>query len=271
MVKLIASDLDDTLLNRDGRISRENKEVIREAVARGITFTLVTGRMFQSALPYALELGLDQELPIICYNGALIKRVSGETLYESFLAPELAQAVIEFGRERGWTVNAYYNDELYVAAIDQWVEYYASGASVDIKVAGDLVEFISEGPKRLAKILIPGPREESLDRVRALQDLLGSQAEVACSKPEYIEITSANTNKGRALKWLVDFFGIKPAEVMAIGDGTNDVSMLQVAGIAVAVGNAAPQAKEAAGYVTSPSWEHGVAKAITELVLAPTN
>ena len=93
--------------------------------------------------------------------------------------------------------------------------------------------------------------------------------EIASSKPQYIEITSANTTKGRALKWLAEFFGISPAEVLAIGDGNNDVSMLQAAGIAVAVGNASPAAKEAASYVTNPSWEHGVAEAIRKFVLAP--
>jgi len=269
MIKLIASDLDDTLLDRDGRISRENKEVIREAVARGIVFTIVTGRMFQSAVPFAQELGFGAEHPIICYNGAVIKRVSGETLYEDLLTPELARAVAEYGRQRGWTVNAYYDDELYVAEIDPWAEYYAAQAKVGITAVGDLVEFIEDGPKGLAKILIPGPPEDSRDRVAELRNLLGAQVEIACSKPEYIEITNTNTNKGRALLWLADFLGVRQEEILAIGDAANDVSMLKLAGVSVAVGNAAPQAKEAARYITSPSWEHGVARAITEFALAP--
>lgn len=269
MIKLIASDLDDTLLDRDGRISRENREVVQEAVARGVIFTLVTGRMFHSAAPFAHELGLDEQQPIICYNGALIQRLSGEVLYERYLSPELAQTVAEHGRERGWTVNVYYNDELYVAEINSDVERYAAGVQVGVTAVGDLVEFIKDGGKRLAKILIPGRPEDSRDRIAELRQLVGSQVEIASSKQQYIEITSANTTKGRALKWLAEFFGISPAEVLAIGDGNNDVSMLQAAGIAVAVGNASPAAKEAASYVTNPSWEHGVAEAIRKFVLAP--
>lgn len=271
MIRLIASDMDDTLLNRDGQISSQNKEVIKEAVAQGIIFTLVTGRMFQSAVPYAFELGLDQELPIICYNGALIKRVSGETLYEDYLSPELALAVAEYGQRQGWTMNAYFDDELYVAAVNSYVEHYVRVARVRVYPVGDLVKFISDGNKRLAKILIPGRAEDSQARIAQLKDLLGTQAEITCSKPEYVEITSAGTNKGRALRWLADFLHIQPAEILAIGDGNNDISMLQMAGTSVAVGNAAPQAKEAAKYITSPSWEHGVAKAITQFAFASRN
>lgn len=271
MIRLIASDLDDTLLNRDGQISGVNREVIREAVAQGIVFTIVTGRMFKSAVPFALELGLDRHQPIICYNGALIRRLSGETLYESYLSPELAQAVAEHGRRRGWTINAYFEDELYVAEINSDVERYAAGVQVQVTAVGDLVGFIKDGGRRLAKILIPGPPEDSRDRIAELKELAGPQIEIASSKPHFIEITSANTTKGRALQWLIDFLGIRPAEVLAVGDGNNDVSMLEMAGISVAVGNASSKVKEAAGHVTSPSWEHGVAKAISEFALAPSS
>jgi len=269
MIRLIASDLDGTLLDRDGRISRENREVIREAVARGITFTIVTGRMFQSALPFALELGLDEEQPMICYNGALIKRLSGETLYESCLPPELAQAVAEYGLQRGWTVQVYYDDELYVAEVDQYVEHYAADVNVRINAVGDLMAFIRDGGKKLVKILIAGPPEDSQDRAADLNRVFGSQVEVASSRPRYVEVTSINTNKGRALQWLAGFLGIRQAEVLAVGDNDNDVSMLEVAGTAVAVANASSRAKEAASHVTEPNWKHGVAHAIRELVLFP--
>ena len=119
-------------------------------------------------------------------------------------------------------MNVYYNDELYVAEINSDVERYAAGVQVGVTAVGDLVEFIKDGGKRLAKILIPGRPEDSRDRIAELRQLVGSQVEIASSKPQYIEITSANTTKGRALKWLAEFFGISPAEVLAIGDGNND-------------------------------------------------
>jgi Cof subfamily protein (haloacid dehalogenase superfamily) len=268
MIKLIASDLDDTLLDSELRISQENKDAVRDALAQGMVFTIATGRMFQSAAPYAVELGLDEQQPLICYNGALIKRLSGETLYERFLSTDVSLAVVEYGMQQGWTVNVYYEDELYVSEINQNVENYAAIAQVDVKAVGDLRKFIADGGKRLAKILIPGPADQSPARSQALRRLVGPEVEIACSKPEYVEITSLNTHKGRALQWLAEFMGVRREEVLVIGDGNNDVTMLEMAGIGVAVGNASQQAKKAAGFVTNTNLEHGVARAIRQFALA---
>src|SRR5690554_4520852 len=97
MIKLIAADLDDTLLDENAKLSEENKRVIAQAMDQGVIFTLSTGRMFQSAAPFVRELGATDDLPIICYNGALIKRLSGETLHEETLAPELSSMIADYG------------------------------------------------------------------------------------------------------------------------------------------------------------------------------
>ena len=87
MIKLIASDLDDTLLDSELRISQENKDAVRDALAQGMVFTIATGRMFQSAAPYAVELGLDEQQPLICYNGALIKGCPAKHCMSVFYPP----------------------------------------------------------------------------------------------------------------------------------------------------------------------------------------
>lgn len=267
MIKLIASDLDDTLLDRSSQISMENKRVVREVLDRGLTFTIATGRMFQATAPFARELGFSPEQPLICYNGALIKRLSGEVLYHRPLPVNLATTIAQYGQARGWTVNLYYNDELYVASWNQQVEDYANLAQVDVKVVEDLGDFIQDGNKALSKILIVSDPQETPRRIGEIQSLVGSQTQIVSSREKFMEITTAAAHKGAALLWLAHFMGLRAEEVMAIGDSNNDVTMLKMAGIGVAVANASSGVKAVADFETSAHYEHGVARALNKFVL----
>lgn len=267
MIRLIACDLDDTLLDDDLTISTQNKKAVGKALAQGIVFTIATGRMFVATVPYALQLGLPPDQPLICYNGALIKKLSGETIYERPLPVGLAAAVAEYGQNRMWTVNAYYNDQLWVARSDERIEEYAKFTGVGVQEVGDLAAFIKSGQRRLSKILVISDPQETPPRIRELRRLFGSKAQIVQSKKKFVEITSPTAHKGQALLWLAQYLGLERQEVMAIGDSSNDITMLQMAGLGVAVANAAEEAKKAAQYVTAASSEHGVARAIQEHVL----
>ena len=109
-IKLFVTDMDGTLLNNSRKISEGNKARIRQAVADGMIFTIATGRMYCSALPYAKELGVD--VPIITYNGALIKSVSGKIFYTSYLSADMIKEILDFCTENGMYVQSYSNDEL---------------------------------------------------------------------------------------------------------------------------------------------------------------
>ena len=267
MIKLIASDLDDTLLDRNANISLENKEAIQRAIKRGLIFTIATGRMFQATLPYAMELNLSSEQPLICYNGALIKRVSGEVLYERPLEPQLATAIINYGQERDWTINVYYDDRLFVSEINDKVNEYASYVGVDIEAVGDLAKFILEGNKGLHKILVNNEAEQTKLRIEELRELFGSQAQITNSRAKFIEITSLDAHKGQALHWLADFMGLNIKEVLAVGDSNNDLTMLQMAGVGVAVANASDYVKGQVDFITSCNHEHAIAKIFEDYVL----
>lgn len=264
MIKLVAADLDDTLLDENSKLSDENKKVIAQARTQGLAFTIATGRMFRAAAPFAKELGLAPEQPIICYNGALIRRLSGETLYEQPLSPELSSMIVDYGQSRGWTINAYFEDELYVAALNKQVEDYAALIRVGVTVVGDLVEFIQDGNKRLSKLMIISQPEETLTRIEELRPLVGTSLQLVRSRARFIEVTNPNAHKGEALLWLARSLGFQASEVLAIGDSNNDLTMLQMAGIGVAMANAPQGVKDAADHVTSANSEHGVARAITE-------
>jgi len=267
MIRLIASDLDDTLLDKHAQVSEENKKAVAKALERGITFTIATGRMFQATAPFARELGLGLEQPLICYNGALIRRLAGETLYEKPLSIEASCIIAEYGQRRGWTINAYFDDELYVSEINKDVEEYAARIRVGVTAVGDLVKFIQDGSKPLSKLMIIGEADQTLGRIEELRPLVGEGVQLVRSRPRYIEVTNANAHKGNALLWLASYLGLDVGEVMAIGDSNNDLTMIRAAGVGVAVANAPMEVQGIADYIVAPHHEHGVAQAITECAL----
>ena len=133
MIKLLVTDLDGTLLPTGTAVSPENIEAAQKAKDEGVTVTIATGRMDRAALPVAKNLGVD--VPIITYNGALIRTVSGKTLYSSFLAPELIAEVVDFVEKQGWYLQSYSQDQLL------YPEYcdYAKGYEAAQLVKGEAV------------------------------------------------------------------------------------------------------------------------------------
>ncbi|NLL47290.1 MAG: HAD family phosphatase [Firmicutes bacterium] len=267
MIKLIASDVDDTLLCRNAQVSAKNQDAIRQAVEAGITFTLATGRMFQATVPFAKSLGLAPEQPLICYNGALIRRVSGEVIYEQPLPADVSSLVVEYGQSRGWTINAYFDDELYVSTLNQEVIDYAEHVRVKVTPVGDLLKFIEDGPKKLSKLMIISEPQDTLERIEELRPLVGDRCQLLRSRPKFIEITNREAHKGNALLWLAKSLGLDASQVLAIGDSQNDLTMIQMAGVGVAVANAGQEVQAAADHVVARHEEDGVAQAIFDFAL----
>lgn len=262
-IKLVAVDLDDTLLNSKLAISPRACEAIRQAVAQGVTVTIATGRMYRSALPYAKQLGLD--VPIITYNGALIKScLSGEVLLNQPIDRKLAQEVLALCKQHGWYVQNYVQDELYVEKINQYSEQYSRLAGVPATAVGDRL-YLGEEPS--SKMLIMSTPEGILEIYNTCKAILGNRLNFAISKPTYLEITDPAANKGRALAFLGDRLGINREETMAIGDSGNDLDMLKYAGWGVAMGNASPAIKAIARLETLCNDADGVAEAIEKYVL----
>lgn len=256
--KMLALDLDDTLLNEHYDISAENAAAIRQAADSGVLVTLATGRMYRSALPYALQLGID--LPLITYHGALIKTVkSGETLYHQPVPLDSAREIIALAANRDYHINAYIDDELYVAGENEYSDYYKNIARVRVNAVGDLVNFL---PKSPTKLTIVG-RSVSLDKIKKeLTDRYGEQLSIAISRPDFLEITDCQATKGRALDFLAKRHNIRREEVAAVGDSYNDLDMLIYAGIGVAVANAREEVKAVADVITGTNVSHGVAQFI---------
>lgn len=265
MIRCIAIDLDDTLLDKNLNISEENFSAIQKAIKVGVKVLLASGRMVQSMRPYAQKLQLN--VPLIAYNGAIIQEaVSGKILYHAPVPKAEALRIIPIFQEEGVHLNAYVNDELYMDQLTPWGEKYAANAGVIPYPVGDLAAFLEKSPDLPHKLLGVG-EPNKIDQIQALlRQGFGESLQFIKSKPTYLEILAPEVSKGLALQELARGWGIDRDEVMAIGDAPNDLSMVAWAGAGVAIGNACEMVKEKAVLVVADHNRNGVTEAINKVV-----
>jgi hypothetical protein len=261
--RLVAIDLDDTLLNNDLKISPRTQTKIFEAQKRGVRVTLATGRMFCSALPYAQELALD--VPLITYQGALVKNpCTGEVLYHRPVPLELVRPVAERVMSFGYHLQMYYEDRLCMEKLTPEGQAYVDLSGVPVTLVSDLLQ---DCPKP-TKILISNYEESKLDHLaEVLNQEFGNCLYITKSKSYYLEILHPEATKGKALKVIADYLGIPRESVLAIGDSFNDIDMIHYAGLGVVMGNAREEIRSLADYVTTSNEDEGVAEVIDRFIL----
>ncbi len=262
---MVATDLDDTLLNENWEISPRNIKAIRRAVEEGVRVTLATGRMAVSSRRYARELGLD--VPIITYHGALVEQaLSGEVLYRKVIPSDLATEIVDYLLRKEVHTQIYIKDRVFVAKANDYSRDYGKMASVEVEEE-DVLKLLEKEPEGLEKILCIGDKAELKKVGDELRNIYAERLHFTSSKPYFFDMTHPEVNKGTALKALAEGWNINQEEVMAIGDSINDREMITYAGIGVAVENAHPEIKKIADYVTLSNRADGVAQAIETFVL----
>lgn len=263
-VKLFVSDLDGTMLPSGDIVSSENIAAVQCAVRAGVTVTIATGRMFEAALPVAEALGVD--VPIIAYNGALIKSPSGRIYEEHAIDPMLARDIITFAQARGWYIQSYSGGVLRYAVACEESRFYEDSQKITGKAVGrdGMLAYVTGNCKLL---LVTEGRAVSEARAQMLLDAFGAHIGVTRSADRLVEIVVKGVSKASALTALAAKLGITADETMAIGDAYNDLPMLKAAGKSVAMGNAFPEVKEEADYETLSCTENGLAAAIYTYVL----
>ncbi len=266
MIKLVAIDLDDTLINNELEITSENLEAVAAVREKGVEVAIATGRMYKSTLPFAKKLGLPHDQALICYNGAMIKRFNGELIAHTAVERQTTIDIIKYCQARGWTLNIYRDDQLYVSQLDDNVEYYMQMVGVEAQPVGNLLDFVTDGNLELSKMLIIGSEDQIQSNLGAVQEKFAGVAQVTCSKKRYIEITHFNASKAKALSYYATNKGLDASQIMAIGDGGNDLEMVKWAGLGVAVANANPEVRRAADFVTKSNVESGVAFALRKFI-----
>lgn len=263
-IKLIVFDLDDTLLDSNQSISSRTYRAIKQVVTKGIKVMLATGRMYSTVIPFAGNLGLD--MPIISYNGAMINTYPlGERLYHNPIEEEVAKQVMQLCRERQWYIQTYIDDVLYVKELDKNAKLYARIIGAVPNPVGDQLYTIKGTPTKMLAIAEPGEIEQlKMEFHTRFGDILC----IAESKPNYLEINNYTVNKGNALKFIASKLDIDRQEIMAFGNGINDIEMLRYSEWGVAVANSSPDVKKIARIVTGSNDEEGVADILEQYVIS---
>lgn len=277
MYKMICIDLDGTLLGSDHGISKESIEAIRKAKEKGVLVVLTTGRMHLSARLFAEQLGIHD--PIISSNGSFVKEREGKKVfYERNLEKADLKFIIDTLAEFGVFPNFYNHGTMFVKEVRDFVLRYEELQKTLPKEKSILIKYINEGYSYLDFMDQDGsgvqkgicfPPEHLVEEIKARMRLNTDLKIVSSvsSGIKNIEITSKEADKGRAALVLAKAYGIRPEEMICVGDSENDLSMLEIAGLPVAMGNAIDELKAIAGYITKDNDSHGVAHLIEKFIL----
>ncbi|PKM81078.1 MAG: hypothetical protein CVU89_11080 [Firmicutes bacterium HGW-Firmicutes-14] len=261
--KLIAADLDGTLLDDQYRVMPELLETVNRARARGVELAVATGRLYPSALPFVSDLEI--VLPVIASNGAVVRKPgNGELICQWTMKRELAIEALKL-TENGTAqrfVNV--NDAFYTDAPEEASRRYQQALKIQFLRKVPLHEVITEDP---IMVVIRDSEEEVARLTGILREHFGDRVYLANSKPFFIDINHPGVSKGSALMDLCRRLGIEAKDVIAIGDGWNDEEMLKAAGIGAAVANAPALLKEKADYVCTHPTFKGVIEIIERFVL----
>jgi Cof subfamily protein (haloacid dehalogenase superfamily) len=234
------------------------RAAIERARARGIHVILVTGRMFRSVRPYALEAGLDD--PVICYQGAVVAEPrSGRWLRHVPIPLPVAQEAIGALQAEGFSLNCYVDDELYVARITPGASRYAEFQHLELHEVGDLLGWLCRPPTKLVVIDDPHVLDDLEARMKSRFD---GRLYISKSLPFFLEFASPDVTKAAGLDFVSKATGFTAEQTVAFGDGENDVELLEWAGYAVAVENAHDRVKAVADLVCPRVDEEGVAQVL---------
>ena len=264
-IKLIATDIDGTILKCNYEFNPEVKDCIEKLTQEGVKTVLITGRMHSSTKRIADELKLDT--PVISYQGGLIKH-GDKTLYERYLPDDCANEVIKWAKKNKVHINLYMNDRLFVEEEDHVIKRYAKQGGIKYKIKS----FDKLKIERVNKILVIDFEDEN--KVTVWKDYLAikyPQLGIVKSTPHYCEVCHGEATKAHALNFLKGYWGLKQEEVLAIGDQNNDIDLLKAGGIKVAMGNATDELKAVADYVTDTVNHNGFVKAVEKFVYTKVN
>jgi len=266
MYKMIAIDLDGTLLTDELMVSPDTVTAIQKAVGLGTIVTIATGRMFPSAKVFAQQLGIN--VPLITYHGAIIKDVNeNEVMYERLISPNVAQNLVAIATEKQIHLQVYQDDILYSAWENEKLIAYSEEAKVPYTIEPDLAKLAKKGFTKALFI----DNHDTLDILQdELQWLFGEQAHIAKSKKTYLEVTNTEANKGSALLYLAKKLGIDRSEIIGIGDNHNDIELIKTAGLGIAMGNAVKELKDIADYISLTNNDDGVLHVIEKFIINPT-
>jgi Cof subfamily protein (haloacid dehalogenase superfamily) len=267
-IRLIVADLDGTLLNARHVVSPFTEKVIREALARGVLFTVATGKTFPST-PGIIRL-FDIRIPVICGNGTQVFAPDGTPLHEAPIPCDYALEAVRMARAWGFTPIIYTEMGLLAEAWNTNVQELVDHHEPVPEIVPDLEAALRGGHKPYKLVLMDRDPEKVTQFQTELERVFSGRAQVIRSGLiTLVELLPTGVSKGTALAFILDYLGVSAQETMCFGDNCNDLDMIRQAGIGVAMGHAPEAVRSGADYVTGTNDEDGVAHAIQKFVLAP--
>jgi hypothetical protein len=260
--KLIAADLDGTLRADGQSFTPRLREAVRRAHARDARVVIATGRMYRTAAPFARDLDLNSA--IICDHGATIRDPrSGEILFQKTMPLDLAREVIARASD-DLAVLVCIAEEFYTPRLSALARDFVGSYRDYLHIVPDLARALPGEPQ---KIIFINDESVTESLFIELKIRFGKVLQVVQSYPTYVELTHRDVSKGNAVAWLAERWNIAREQVIALGDHDNDRSMIEWAGLGVAMGNAIERLKAVADFVAPSVDEDGAAVVIEKFVL----
>lgn len=271
MYKLLASDLDETLLNSDKEVSKENIEAIEKAEAMGVKFVTASGRGIEQMRETVEAIGQstkENEYVISFNGGAVSESRSDEFLFVNGLSFDFANELYQKGQEYDVSVQVYTKEEIYIYNYTEDEREFLEPGIKPIEVFDKTLDFL-EG-EEVVKILFMNEDHDYLEKINEDLKEMTKGCDLSYSSNRYLEFNQKGANKGAALEYLADHLGIAMEDTIVIGDNFNDLSMFQRAGFSVGVKNMREELKSTVDYITeSSNDEHAVAEVIEKFILNP--
>lgn len=260
--RAIALDLDGTLTNHDKVVTPRTRQALLQAESKGAIIILASGRPTYGIVPVAECLELEKRGGyILSYNGGnIVNAKTGEKLFSQFLPDAVIPILYKYAREHGYALLGYAGNEIITEMPDdQYVKEESRINKMNIRKVDNLLETLEPHP---TKLLMTGDPTDMIKAEEELVEILGEKMDIFRSAPFFLELVPKGIDKAQSLLRLLSKINLTPADLMAFGDGYNDLSMLKLAGVGVAMANAAPEVRADADYVTLSNEEDGVAEAL---------
>lgn len=266
MYKLIALDMDGTLLRGDKTISKANYDAIQNAKANGVKVVLATGRPIKGIKKYLEQLHLtDEDDYAVAFNGAVVQKTQhGEIIAKTLMNMDDLKYLYELSKNLKVNMHALTPDDVITPKLNKYSILEAKLNDIPLKE----LDFTSiDSNTTIVKVMYIDEKE-IIDRVVSnIPKELYDRYTILRSEPFFLEFLNKSANKGSGIHLLAESLGIKKEEIICVGDAGNDVHMIQYAGLGVAMENAYPELKKAANYITKSNEDDGVAHVINKFIL----
>ncbi len=260
--RIIALDLDGTLTNHDKVVTPKTREALLRAQDEGVIIVLASGRPTYGIEPVANCLEMEQRGGyILSYNGGkIVDWKTKQELFSQHLPNGVQPIIYRYAREKKYALLGYSGNEIITEMPDDpYVKEESRINKMNIRQVDNLLNHLEANP---TKLLMTGDPKDMARAEEELADLLADRMDVFRSAPFFIELVPKGIDKAQSLSRLLGSINLTPADMVAFGDGYNDLSMLRLAGMGVAMANAAPEVRAEADYITLSNEEDGVAAAL---------